>query len=199
MLTNFPQFSQFDPNIGALEGARLLERRLSDLRGYFADEAAYKAALAQEDALLYTVANVEPAQGDGALHYGISYILPGRVGREYFMTKGHYHAWRPASEYYIGLRGTGILLLEDEKSGECWSLPMAPNSGLYVPGNTAHRTVNTSNEPLVFLGIYPFNAGHDYGSIQERNFRHVVVEVDGTPMVIERSAFLTSLTPVQAK
>jgi len=188
----FPQLTQFDPTTGTLEGAPLLERRLSDLSGYFADEAAYKTALAQENTLLYTVANVEPAQTEGALHYGISCIMPGRVGQEYFMTKGHYHAWRPAAEYYIGLRGTGLLLLEDEKTGKCWSLPMTPNSGLYVPGHTAHRTVNTGTEPLAFLGIYPFNASHDYGSIVERNFKHVVVAVDGKPTVMERSAFLRS-------
>src|SRR5262249_17341797 len=151
------------------------------------------------NSLLYTVATVEPPQSEGALHYGISCIMPGRVGQEYYMTKGHYHAWRPAAEYYIGLRGIGILLLEEEKTGKCWSLPMTPNSGLYVPGHTAHRTVNTGAEPLTFLGIYPFNAGHDYGAIVERNFRHVVVEVDGEAIVMERLTFLASLTKAQAR
>lgn len=196
MQTEFPQLTQFDPTTGTIERAPLLERRLSDLRSYFADEAAYLAALAQENSLLYTVATVEPAQGDGALHYGITCIMPGRVGREYYMTKGHYHAWRPAAEYYIGLRGTGLLLLEDEKTNECWSMPMTPNSGLYVPGYTAHRTVNIGIEPLTFLGIYPFNAGHDYGAIVERNFRHVVVEVNGESTVLERSAFLATLSRI---
>ncbi len=195
MQTLFPQLTQFDPITGTIEGAPSLERRLSDLRGYFADQAAYQTALAQADALLYTVANIEPAQGDGALHYGISYILPGRVGREYYMTKGHFHAWRPAAEYYIGLRGVGLLLFEDEQ-GHCWSVSMTPDSGVYVPGHTAHRTVNTGLEPLVFLGIYPFNAGHDYGTIQTRNFSQVVVEVNGQPTVMERSTFLRTLTQI---
>lgn len=185
----FPQFTQFDPIAGRIEGAPLLERRLSDLRGYFVDEAAYATALAQADSLLYTVANVEPAQGEGALHYGISCIMPGRVGDEYYMTKGHYHAWRPASEYYIGIRGTGILLLEDEASGVCWSTPLIANSGAYVPGHAAHRTVNTGTEPLIFLGIYPYNAGHDYGAIVERNFRHVVVQVEGQPVILRRAEY----------
>ena len=189
MHATFPQFTQFDPIAGRIEGAPLLERRLSDLRGYFVDDAAYAAALAQADSLLYTVANVEPAQGEGALHYGISCIMPGRVGDEYYMTKGHYHAWRPASEYYIGIRGTGILLLEDEESGVCWSTPLTANSGAYVPGHAAHRTVNTGTEPLIFLGIYPYNAGHDYGAIVERNFRHVVVQVEGQPVILPRAEY----------
>ena len=189
MHATFPQFTQFDPIAGRIEGAPLLERRLSDLRGYFVDDAAYAAALAQTDSLLYTVANVEPAQGEGALHYGISCIMPGRVGDEYYMTKGHYHAWRPASEYYIGIRGAGILLLEDEASGACWSTPLIANSGAYVPGHAAHRTVNTGTEPLIFLGIYPYNAGHDYGAIVERNFRHVVVQVEGQPVILPRAEY----------
>jgi glucose-6-phosphate isomerase len=191
----FPQFTQFDPITGTIEGVPGLERRLSDLRGYFADQAAYQSALAQEDALLYTVTNIEPAQGDGALHYGISYILPGRVGREYYMTKGHFHAYRPAAEYYFGLRGGGLLLFENEQ-GHCWSAPIMPNSGVYVPGHTAHRTINTGLEPLVFLGIYPFNAGHDYGTIQARNFSQVVVEVNSQPTVMERATFLKTLTQI---
>ena len=189
MHATFPQFTQFDPIAGRIEGAPLLERRLSDLRGYFVDDAAYAAALAQTDSLLYTVANVEPAQGEGALHYGISCIMPGRVGDEYYMTKGHYHAWRPASEYYIGIRGAGILLLEDEESGVGWSTPLIANSGAYVPGHAAHRTVNTGTEPLIFLGIYPYNAGHDYGAIVERNFRHVVVQVEGQPVILPRAEY----------
>jgi glucose-6-phosphate isomerase len=29
-------------------------------------------------------------------------LMPGKVGAEYFMTKGHIHAWRPAAEVYLG-------------------------------------------------------------------------------------------------
>jgi glucose-6-phosphate isomerase len=188
-LTNYPQFTFFATITGMIPGAPLLERRLSDLRGYFADQPAYASALAQDDPLLYTVANVEPAQGEGALHYGITWLAPGRVGHEFYMTKGHYHAWRPAAEYYLGLSGEGIILLEDEESGDCWTLPLAPHCAAYVPGHAAHRTVNTGEESLVFLGVYPAQAGHDYGAIVERNFRHVVVAVDGQPQVIRREHY----------
>lgn len=192
MNTNFPNFTTYDPLRGQIADAPVLERRLTDLRGYFADERAYAAALARENALLYTVSNVEPAQGEGALHYGITCLLPGRVGDEYYLTKGHYHAWRPAAEYYMGLNGEGILLLEDE-TGHSWTLPLTPNSGVYVPGNTAHRTMNVGTTPLTFLGIYPANAGHDYATIVDRNFRQVVVAVAGKPVVMERSEYVRSL------
>jgi glucose-6-phosphate isomerase len=190
MSTHFPQLSRFDISQGVIPGAPLLERHLRDLAGYFADETAYAQAQRTGNPLLYTVSNVEPGQGDGALHYGITNLLPGQVGREYYMTKGHYHAWRPAAEYYIGLAGRGLILLEDEHSRECWSMPLVAQGAVYIPGYAAHRTVNTGREPLIFLGIYPANAGHDYAATLERNFRHVVVELDGQPTVVERMRYL---------
>jgi glucose-6-phosphate isomerase len=165
----------------------LVERRLADLRGCFADTAAYEAALTQDNPLLYQVSAVEPATGDGQLHYGLGILQPGRIGAEYFLTKGHYHAHRPAAEVYVGLRGEGAMILEDESTGETRLVPLTAQSVVYVPGHTAHRTVNTGNEPLVYLGIYPSNAGHDYGSIAAKNFSHCVMATPSGPCLIARS------------
>jgi glucose-6-phosphate isomerase, archaeal len=191
--------ARFDPLEGTIEGAPQTERRLSDMRGSFADEDAFAAALAQGDPVLYTLAAVAPAQGDGALHYAIAQIAPGRIGAEYYMTKGHYHAWRPAAEVYIGLSGAGFMLFEDEESHESRLLPLAPNTVVYVPGHTAHRTINTGEIPLTYLGIYPAAAGHDYGSIATQNFRKVLVAVDGKPTLQGRSEFLASLSRVRSE
>lgn len=185
--------SRFDAHSGRIQGAVQLERRLSDLGGYFADEGAYARRLAEEDTLLYTVAAVEPENGPGALHYAIARLMPGRIGQEYFLTKGHFHAWRAAAEYYIGLSGHGLMLLENEEGTDSYTVPLRPNAAVYVPGHTAHRTINTGDEPLVYLGIYPAQAGHDYGAIAERNFHSVVVDVDGTPTQMGRAAFLSQL------
>lgn len=172
-----------------VSGAPVSVRRLSDLRGVFADAAAYEAALRHEDAIIYQVAGVEPAQGEGQLHYGMGMLMPGRIGDEYYMTKGHFHAYRPAAEVYVTLRGTGVMLMEDE-SGASHLAPMDANSVLYVPGYTAHRTINTGDEPLIYLGIYPANAGHDYASIAVTNFRCVVICVNGQPTLVQRADYL---------
>jgi glucose-6-phosphate isomerase len=187
------QFASFDPQTGTIEGAAVIERRLSDLRGAFADTTAYEAALAQADPVLYTVASVEPARGEGQLNYALGLINPGRVGAEYYLTKGHAHAWRAAAECYIGLSGQGLMLLEDETTGESKLFPLTPNSVVYVPGFTAHRTINTGETPLTYLGVYPAEAGHDYGVVARRNFRQVVVAANGQPALLEREAFIQSL------
>ncbi len=165
----------------------LVERRLSDLRGSFRDAAAYEAALARGNPLIYEVTAVEPATGDGQLHYGLGILYPGKIGAEYYLTKGHYHSHRAAAEVYLGLKGEGVMLLEDEASGESRMVPLRGNSAVYVPGHTAHRTMNTGTEPLIYIGVYPSNAGHDYGAIAAKNFRMIVIEHDGKPVMKERT------------
>jgi glucose-6-phosphate isomerase len=175
-----------DLDAGTIGGKPVTSRYLSDLRGSFVDAVAYEEALATDNALLYTVSSWEGANGEGQLHYGLGVLMPGKVGDEYFLTKGHYHSWRPAAEVYIGLRGTGCMLLEDEASGETRMEPLGANQIVYVPGHTAHRTINTGREPLVYIGVYPSAAGHDYGAIAERNLRMIVVEREGRPVLLHR-------------
>lgn len=182
----------FEPATATIEHRAPVERRLRDVQSIFADRLACQELLA-ENPLLYSVTQVEEHNGEGDLHYGLGILMPGKVGREYFMTKGHLHAWRPAAEVYIGLRGRGMMLLEDERTGECRAAPLEANSTVYVPGYTAHRTVNVGDEPLVYWGILSSAAGHDYGAVAERNFRLVVVEKDGQPVVMERTDFLAEL------
>jgi glucose-6-phosphate isomerase len=183
---------RFDAALAALEGQAKQGRRLSALDGCFADERAFAAAVAAGDPELYYTAGVEEAFGDGQLHYVIGLIQPGKIGDEYYMTKGHSHAWRPAAEVYIGLRGEGLMLLQDERSGECVALPLGAERVVYVPGYTAHRTVNTGDEPLVYWGVLSSAAGHDYGALADSNFALVVVEVDGQPKVLPRAEYLRS-------
>lgn len=177
---------QYDPATAELDSDAVVERRLSQLRGCFADEDAYEAALAREDTLLYRVTAVEPANGDGDLHYGLGVLYPGKVGNEYFLTKGHLHSTREAAEVYIGLSGEGYMLLEDEQTHESRLEAFGAGKVIYVPGYTAHRTINTGNEPLTYFGVYPANAGHDYGAIAERNFLKVLVEENGLPTLKDR-------------
>lgn len=185
-------FARFDLEHGTIAGGMRTERRLSQLRGAFADTQALDGRLSRgEDPLVYTVSTVEHGSGEGDQHVGLGVLYPGRVGREYFLTRGHRHRRPEAAEVYIGLRGTGKMILQGSSMTSV--IDLIAESVVYVPGFTDHRTVNTGAEPLVYLGIYPAWAGHDYGSLETQNFSVVVVDHGGAPRVLDRGDFLDSL------
>jgi glucose-6-phosphate isomerase, archaeal len=191
---NLPPLSlNFDPSTAVIPDFAGSNRRLSQLEGCFADEVAYQAMLSQGDQVVYGVTNLDMASGEGQLHYGLGILRPGKVGREYFMTKGHLHAWRPAAEVYICLQGHGRMILEHETEATAEVVPFSANSVVYVPGHTAHRTINVGSQPLVYWGVFSSEAGHDYEAIRQRNFRQVVVELDGKPHTMAHKDYLKML------
>lgn len=162
-----------------------IERRLSSLRGQFCDEAAYEALLAKGDPLLYEVYEIKRPEVAGELLHGLSIVHAGRVGGEYYMTKGHFHTVLDTAEVYYCLKGEGVMVMETPE-GE-WSVePLRPGSVLYVPPRWAHRSVNTGPDgDLVTFFVYPGHAGHDYGTIETQGFRKLIVERDGEMAVVD--------------
>ena len=55
-------------------------------------------------------------------------------------------------------------------SGQCAYERFLPGRMCYVPPFWAHRTVNTGDEPLISLCVYPAEAGHNYGDIEKVGF-----------------------------
>lgn len=160
-----------------------LRRRLSDMRGMYADAAAEAALISARDPVVYTVFQYDVPEETGQLLLCTTRIEPGMVGAEYFMTKGHYHRVRNRAEVYYGLRGEGRILMMVE-DGPCSSVEIGPGTAVYVPPFYAHRTVNTGSGELVFLAVYPGDAGHDYEAIERSGFRARVFHRDGTSVVV---------------
>ncbi len=97
------------------------------------------------------------------------------------MTKGHFHTILDTSEIYYGLSGRGMMLMETPEGQVDWK-EIGPGEALYVPGRWAHRSINTGTEPLVMFFVYRGDAGHDYGTIEEKGYRKLVVErAEGPP------------------
>jgi glucose-6-phosphate isomerase len=189
-----PLSLNFDPVIAVIPTVEASNRWLGQLADCFAEELAYQTMLSRGDQLVYGVTNLDMARGEGQLHYGLGILQPGKVGREYFMTRGHLHAWRPAAEVYISLQGQGMMILEHETEATADVVPFSANSVVYVPGYTAHRTINVGAQPLVYWGVLSSEAGHDYEAIRERNFSQVVIELDGQPYALPRQDFLKMLS-----
>lgn len=159
-----------------------IQRHLSDMRNMYYDRQATEDILKVEDPLLYKVYQWLVPPEVGQLVVCTTVIYPGKVGNEYYMTKGHIHAKTDRSEVYIGLEGKGALLLSKDDQFEM--IEFYKGAVAYVPPHWAHRTVNTGEENLVFLGIYPADAGHNYEEIERFGFSHLVVEQEKRPVVI---------------
>ncbi len=166
-------------------GIDKLTRKIKDLGPIFYDKKAH-AALPQDN-IVYEVESFFPVANntEGGLFYGITFIKPGTVGNEYFMTKGHFHTIRNRAEIYITMEGEGMLLLMDE-ARNTRAEKMMPGSVHYIDANTAHRTANTGNTVFSFGAIWPSDAGHDYGTIETEGFSKILVNQNGTPALIDR-------------
>ncbi|MEV4201202.1 glucose-6-phosphate isomerase family protein [Micromonospora globbae] len=157
------------------------EKRLSDLDGLFADEAAFAARLATEaDRVIYHVDEFRPSTATGDLITGISTLSPGRVGREFHMTRGHIHARHDRTEIYHCLSGHGLMLMET-LDGQTVVTELRPGVVAYVPPVHIHRSVNLGDTDLVTLFCYPADAGQDYDIIaRSGGMRHrAVADGDG--------------------
>lgn len=165
-------------------------RRLSAIKRQFFNIEAYEAMLKEDDVDVYEVYEITRPEEAGELITGLSVVHPGKVGEEYFMTKGHFHTVLATAEVYYCLKGEGVMVMETPE-GEWAAESLQPGQFLYVPPRWAHRSVNTcSDEDLVTFFIYPVNAGHDYGSIEKHGFRKLVVETNGKPQIIGNPRWL---------
>ncbi|MBC8080512.1 MAG: glucose-6-phosphate isomerase [Gorillibacterium sp.] len=178
----------FDSLLGKLTGENVVRssRVLGELSGVFLNEE--ERSLMDPEQMVYEVQMHDSCgEVEGGLFFGVSHVLPGKVGNEYFMTKGHYHQKRNCAEYYWGISGDGFLLLMDE-SRECRAEKVFPGSLHFIAGHTAHRLVNTGETRLVVGACWPSDAGHDYSTIQKEGFSMRVVDQDGKPTLVPQFA-----------
>ncbi|MGC4805076.1 glucose-6-phosphate isomerase family protein [Micromonospora sp. DT233] len=165
------------------------EKRLADLGGLFADEAAFAARLETEaDRVIYHVDEFRPSTRAGDLITGISTLTPGRVGTEFHLTRGHIHAQHDRTEIYHCLAGHGLMLMET-LDGRTVVTELRPGVVAYVPPVHIHRSVNLGDTDLVTLFCYPADAGQDYGIIaRSGGMRHrAVADGDGWRLEENRS------------
>lgn len=160
------------------KGISYSSRTIASIGSLFEDKNAIEKI--PKDTIAYEVASYFPdgSCSPGSLNFGITYMYPVKVGREYVMTKGHFHSNRADAEYYWGIEGEGILLLMDEERN-CRAERVFPGSLHYIPGNLAHRMVNTGNVLFSFGACWPSDAGHDYESIEANGFPIRVIENNG--------------------
>ncbi len=174
----------FDLKNGKSDNARPTPRKLSNMKGMFNDEAAFEKLVKEGDPLVYDFYELGAPENPGDLAFGTSITYPGKVGNEFFMTKGHFHTILDTAEVYYCLSGKGYMLMEDPE-GNWDAQELTPGKVAYVPKRWAHRSVNIGNEPFITFFVFRGDAGHDYGTIETKGYRKLIVEKDGKVEIID--------------
>ncbi len=180
MSNPLPASVTIDPGTGAMAGrTRRYEKRLDDLAGLFADEAAF-AELARHrgSEVAYQVDEFRPSERAGDVIFGTSTLHPGKVGQEYAFTRGHIHAIGDRPEIYHCQSGHGVMLMQ-LADGTTHAEEMRPGSVVYVPPHWIHRSVNVGAASLVTLFCYPADAGQDYSIIARSGGMAELIVDDG--------------------
>ena len=155
-----------------------------------ADEAALEEMIKKEDSLVYEFYEMGVPENPGDLAFGTSICYPGKVGEEYFMTKGHFHTILETAEVYLCIRGRGLMLMENPE-GDVLYEELSPGKMVYVPKRYAHRSINIGSEPFAQFFTFRSDAGHDYGTIETKGFRKLAVERNGGYEIIDNPKWAT--------
>lgn len=194
----WPEPCAFDVDLetGLMTGTQTrYQKRLADLDGLYADERAFRARAATSGQdVVYDVTDHRPSSAPGDLITGVTRMSPGKIGDEYFMTRGHIHANIDRPELYFGLKGEGLMVME-APDGETRIVEVRANTVCYVPPRWIHRSVNTGAGDLVMLFCYPADSGQDYAIIEKSNGMKLRIVDDGkggwrsveNPAYVERS------------
>ncbi len=168
-----------DPSLG------IEKRHVSDMRMMFDDQKAVANILASGDRLVYEIHNYAFITSKSDMAVAVTRIFPGKVGNEYYMSKGHQHERDDQAEIYYCVQGRGYLLL-DTMEGEFKAEPWEPGVITHIPPMWAHRAVNTGDDLLVYVGIYHIKAGHLYSKVEKQGFTKIIVEQNGRPVLLPK-------------
>lgn len=153
----------------------VIERiRLRNIKEIFRDRKALKEMNSSE-----VIYKTYLRQNKG-ISYRFTVLNPGKIGKEFYKTRGHFHRKASDTEMIFGMEGKGIVFLQHQRTDRCIFAPLEQGNLVHVPPYYAHRMVNIGDEELVFLSFFPRTSGSDYRSIDEEGgFKYWIVERNG--------------------
>jgi glucose-6-phosphate isomerase len=155
------------------------QKRFADLAGLYADGDAFDRLLAERAGdVAYEVTFYTPGRRVSDLIVGVTRMEPGKVGDEYFLTRGHIHARGDRPEVYYGQAGHGLIQMESP-DGQVRVIEIGPQTICYVPPYWIHRSINIGSTDLVMMFAYPADSGQDYGIIARSGGLRVRIVDDG--------------------
>lgn len=183
-INDLPVTVQIDTTTGEFSPCPdIVDRKVSDLAMMFYDQDVVKEIINTGDKLVYQIRYYPFITSKSDMALGTTVIFPGKVGDEYHMTKGHFHARDDQPEIYYCVHGEGYLQMES-RDGDYQVVPWKAGTITHIPPQYAHRVINTGSIPLVFVASFHVAAGHDYEMVEAKGFKNVFVERNGKTVEI---------------
>jgi glucose-6-phosphate isomerase len=170
-----------DVTNGGMSGATgQYSKKFADLRELYADKAAFDAMRSEwSERIVYDVSDFCTNSSPGDLAFGVTRMSPGKVGEEFFLTRGHVHKQARRPEIYYGQKGSGLMLMESPE-GDVRIVAIEPLTVCYVPPYWIHRSVNVGSGDLVMLFCYPSDSGQVYDIIVSSGGMRARIVDDGS-------------------
>ena len=146
-------------------------RTLTDAREYFLDPTAKRPEtlywMYRDVALPADRPEIEASK----LRYDITVLSPGKVGKEFVKTIGHYHPCPKKSEesypeIYEVLYGHAIYYLQDESISDVVVVEAGPGTQVLMPSGYGHITINADSKYLVMSNVVSSLFTSVYGPIK---------------------------------
>ena len=154
-------------------------KTFNELEGMYENEQEFHIMLPKwRNRVVYEVWEHRSSKNKVDLVFGTSVMKPGRVGDEFFLTRGHLHQKSYCAETYFCLSGKGVILMESP-DGKLKALKLETGQLVYVPPFWFHRSVNIGDSELVTLFTYNSDAGQNYEILKKRGgMRKSVIQKD---------------------
>ncbi len=106
------------------------------------------------------------------LRYDLTVIRPGKIGKEFIKTVGHYHSRVAAGdeeypEIYEVVYGKAIFLLQDENFMDSVAIEADAGTKVLMPPGYGHITINATSDFLVVSDMVSSMCTSNYGSIKD--------------------------------
>jgi len=141
---------------------------LKDIREFLKkknQKAADRMLAKRKNPLIYAVKFIH----EDEISYDLTILEPGKIGDEFYETKGHTHIKKTPEVYFL-LEGKGHIIAKNFRTGRKKRFALKKGKFIYVSKEYGHRTVNTGRKKLIFVTVSQVDAGHDYNVSKRKGF-----------------------------
>ena len=127
-------------------------------------------------------------------------IQPGRLGKEYTKTFGHYHTVTAKPELYKVEAGEGVLILQKKHVDQVLLVRANAGDTVLITSEYGHSWSNVGTSALVLLDNWAYGHSYeDYAFIKKhKGMAYYLIEDNGKPKPVKNVNYVDTLKPIWA-